>query len=277
MRKRIQKIAIVLGIFIVLALCAGFLFIRSDAFLSWVEKRLESELANQVTKDYTADIGNIKGSIFGNVAISDIEIAKAGEPVIATREVVLKYNWLGLLTRKFEVKALTVTEPKIHAKPDSDGTLNLSNIFQKEPSNEAPSQFSFAVEKVQLNQGTIAYVDTQRNLDMRIDGITIDVSGPLDTWDHEGEWSIADGSLTFNGTETRINNFEGDFLFSASDSTLDKLFLKFGNSSLAVAGNFAYGETDTPWGITLDLLQLDVADVATVFRGRHRTSRHCPR
>ena len=261
MRKRIQKIAIVLGIFIVLALCVGFLFIRSETFLNWVEKRIESELENRITKDYTADIGNIKGSIFGNVAISDIKIAKAGDPVISTRQVVLKYNWLELLTRKFEVKALSVTEPKIHAKPDSDGTLNLSNIFRT-PSDEDTSPFSFAVRKVQFSRGTIDYVNTQRNLDIQIDGITIDVSGPLDTWNHQGAWSIADGSLTFNGTETRINNFEGDFLFSVNDSTLDKLFLKFGNSSLAVAGNCAYGEAGTPWGITLDLLKLDVADVA---------------
>ena len=265
MRKRIQKIAIFLGIFIILAGCGGFFFIRSDAFLNWVEKRLESELENRIAKGYTADIGDIKGSIFGNVAISGVKISKEGEPVISTKRVVLKYNLLGLLTRKFEVKELTVSEPEIHAKHDSDRTLNLSNIFQENPSSESTSEFSFAVEKIQFSEGTIDYVDTQRNLNIRIDGITISVSGPLDTWNHDGQWRIKDGSLTFNGATTKINNFEGDFLFSASDSTLDKLLLKFGNSALKVDGNFAYGETDSPWEITLDLLQLNVADVAQFF------------
>ena len=111
----------------------------------------------------------------------------------------------------------------------------------------------------------IDYVDTQRNLDIRIDGITVEVSGTLDTWNHTGRWSIEDGSLTFNDARTQIDNFEGDFLFSANDSTLDKFLLKFGNSSLEVDGDFVHGETGTPWKITLDLLQLDLADVGQFF------------
>ena len=120
MRKRIQKISIILGIFIILALCGAFFFIRSDAFLNWVETRLESELESRIAKGYTADIGNIKGSIFGNVTISDVKISKEGEPVISTRRAVLKYNLLGLLTRKFEVRELSIVEPKIRVKHDPD-------------------------------------------------------------------------------------------------------------------------------------------------------------
>ena len=265
MRKRIQKIAIFLGIFIILALCGAFFFIRSDAFLNWVETRLESELESRIKKDYTADIGDIKGSIFGNVTIRGVKISKEGEPVISTRRAVLKYNLLGLLTRKFEVKELSIVEPEIRVKHDPDGGLNLSNIFRETPASENTSKFSFAVEKIQFSQGTIDYVDTQRNLDIRIDEITVDVWGPLDTWNHIGKWSIKDGSLTFNDASTKIDNFEGDFLLSATDSTLDELLLKFGNSSLKVDGNFAHGETGAPWEITLDLLQLDVADVAQFF------------
>ena len=265
MLKRIQKISIILGIFIILALCGAFLFIRTDAFLNWIEKRLETELESRITKGYTADIGNIKGSILGNVTISGVKISKEGEPVISTKRAVLKYNLLGLLTRKFEVKELSVVEPEIRVKHDPDGGLNLSNIFRETPVSENTSKFSFAVEKILFSQGTIDYVDTQRNLDIRIDGITVDVSGPLDTWNHEGEWRIKDGSLTFNEVPTKIDNFEGDFLLSVTDSTLDELLLKFGNSSLKIDGNFAYGEVGTPWEITLDLLQLDVADVVQFF------------
>ena len=265
MRKRIQKITIFLGIFIILILCVGFLFSRSDTFLNWVEKRLESELKNRITEGYTADIGTIKGSIFGNVAIDGVKITKAGEPVIATRKVLLKYKLLPLLARKFEVKTLTVNAPEIHARHDPDGKLNLSNIFRESPSDENATQFRFAIKEVQFSSGTIDYVDTERNLDIRIDGIKMDVSGPLDAWNHTGEWRIVDGSLTFNGAETRINNFEGGFLFTPTNRALGKLLLTFGNSSLEVNGNFAYQETGKPWEISLDLLQLDVADVAQFF------------
>ena len=265
MRKRIQKISIILGISLVIVLCGAFFFLRSDAFLNWVETRLESELESRIKEGYTADIGDIKGSIFGNVTVSGVKISKGSEPIISTGRVVLKYNLLGLLTHKFEIRELQVVKPEIHAKHEPDSTPNLSNIFRETPPSENTSQFSFAVEKIEFSQGTIDYVDTQRNLDIRIDGIDIDVSGSLDTWNHEGKWRIKDGSLTLNGAETKIDNFEGDFLLSATGSTLNELLLKFGDSSLKIDGNFAHGETGTPWEITLDLLQLDLADVGQLF------------
>ena len=261
MRKRIQKISIILGITLIIVLCAGFLFIRSEAFLNWVEKRLETELESRITKGYTADIGNIKGSILGNVTISSVKISKEGEPVISTRRAVLKYNLLGLLTRKFEVKELRVDEPIIHVKHDPDSSLNLSNIFHETPSTQNSSQFSFAVEKIRLDRGTIDYTDTQRDLDITVQGITITFEGALDTWDHEGEWRIENGNLRFNGAETKIDNFEGGFSLTASGGRLDNLLLKFGNSSLEVTdGELPQGVTDTPWNRTVNV-ELDVADI----------------
>ena len=265
MRKRIQKISIILGIFIILALCGAFFFIRSDAFLNWVETRLESELESRIAKGYTADIGNIKGSIFGNVTISDVKISKEGEPVISTRRAVLKYNLLGLLTRKFEVRELSIVEPKIRVKHDPDGGLNLSNIFRETPASENTSKFSFAVKKIRFSQGTIDYVDTQRNLDINVQGITLTVDGPLDTWNHKANLRIDAGSFTFNSSETLIDKFEVDFRILATRSQLDRLQLDFGHSKLDVTGQFPHRSTGKPWGIGLDLYRLDVADVERFF------------
>ena len=265
MRKRIQKISIILGISLVIVLCGSFFFLRSDAFLNWVETRLASELESRITKGYTADVGDIKGSIFGNVTISGVKISKEGKPIISTRRVVLKYNWLGLLTRKFEVRELRVIEPEIHAKHEPDSPLNLSNIFQETPSSENTAQFNFAVEKIQFSQGTIDYVDTQRDLEISVQGVTLTLKGPLDTWNHNGTLWIDAGGLTFNGAEIPIDQFEVNFQVLATHSELDRLRLKFGNSNLEVTGYFPYGETGAPWGVELDLLQLDVADVNRFF------------
>ena len=261
MRKRIQKIAIFLGIFIILVLCGGFFFVRSDAFLNWVETRLESELANRIAEGYTADIDDIKGSIFGNVTISGVKISKEDEPVILTKSVILKYNLLGLLARRFEVRELRVNAPEIHLKPDPDGPLNLSNIFRETSSDENASQFSFAIEKIQFGPGTIDYVDTQRNLDLSVRGVTLEMEGPLNTWSHEGNLKIDAGSLKFNDFETPIDRFEVDFQILATRSRFDMFRLDFGNSRLVAAGQFPYRSTGNVWSIDLDLQRLDLTDV----------------
>ena len=241
--------------------------------MNWVEKRLATELGYLLTDDYTANIGDIEGSILGNVTINGVTISKndaPDEPVISAEKVLLEYHLLGLLTRKFEVIQLTVSKPRIGAKSNTDGSLNLTRIFrgnttQNENTTQDSPKFTFAVERIECNNGTIDYIDAQRDIHIEITGVSIDVEGPLNTWSHKGELRIGGGRLSFNGSETAIDNFEVDFQLLANRNTLDKLQLEFGNSSLAVTGEFPHRETGTPWAVKFDFQQLDVADVEPFF------------
>ncbi len=260
MRKRLLKISIFLGIFLIVGLFGTFFFIRSQTFLNWVERRLETELKNRITDDYTASIGKIEGNILGSVSVENVEISKESKPVISTKEVSLIYNPLKLLTRKFEVKKLKVDNPQIHANQNLDGSLNLSNIFRESRSNRDTPQFGFAIEVLDFNEGTINYIDTQRNLDITINGISIEVKGPLNTWKHNGTLKIETGSFTFNGSETAIDNFDAEFSILANKNELKNLRIKFGNSDLTVTGGYTHGKTPFSWDGRVNL-ELDVADV----------------
>lgn len=269
MRKRLRIISICIGILLLVGLCGTFFFIRSSTFLDWVEGRLETELKNRIDATYTANVGKIEGNILGSVSIRSVEISKENKPVISTGKVVLKYNLLGLLTRKFEVKELQVDQPEIHARRNLEGDLNLSDIFgdqttQDPPQSRESPQFGFAVKYIKCENGTIDYIDTQRSLDLRIDGITIEVKGPLNTWQHEGTFEIKRGSFTVNGAETAIDKFNADFHILASGSALDELRLEFGNSTVEVTGEFTYGETDPSWNSKVDL-DLNLADIDPFF------------
>ena len=257
------KLKIFVGIFLIVGLCGTLFFIRSRTFLDWVEGRLEIELKNRIDTNYKASIGKIEGNILGSVSVKSVEISKEGKPVISTGQVVLKYNVLGLLTRKFEAKELQVDKAEIYALRNSDGDLNLEHIFKDQQTQDS-TQFGFAVEYIECENGTIDYVDTQRNFDVRIDGITIKVQGPLNTWKHNGTFEIKSGSFKLNGAETAIDKFDADFQILASGSTLDKLQLEFGDSNLEVTGEFTHGETATSWNSKVDL-NLNLADAEPFF------------
>lgn len=261
MRRRLRIISIFVGIFLSVGLCGTLFFIRSRTFLDWVEGRLETELKNRIDGNYTATVGNIEGNILGSVSVSSVEISKENRPVISTGTVLLKYNLLGLLTRRFEVKALQVDKAEIHARSNADGDLNLTRIFTKQEGQDA-AQFDFAIELLQLTDGTIGYADTQRNLDVQIDGITIAVEGPLNTWQHNGRFEIESGSFRFNDAETAIDTFDADFQISVSGSTLDKLRLEFGNSNLEVTGALLHKETESAWNSKVEI-NLNLADIAS--------------
>ena len=256
-------------IFLSIALiCGVFFFIRSESFLGWVEERLETELRKQISGDHTVDVGDIEGNIFGSVTLSRISISKKDAPdppIISTGKVILKYNLLGLLTRKFEVRYLEVSEPTIHAVRDSDGNLNLESIIKQQPiqdpsQRQDSSQFDFSAQRIQFHRGTITYVDVQQDLRIAIEGITINVNGELSTWDHKGRLNIGSGSFTFNGVETPITDFSANFVLLANGSRLDNLRLMFGNSDMRVTGGLRQENSVISWDGTLSL-ELDISDV----------------
>ena len=267
--KRFWRPANLVKIFvslIIVFVCGVFFFIRSEAFLNWVEGRLEIELENRIKEGHTADVGEIKGNILGSVTLSSIAISKTDAPdppIVSTGKVVLKYNLLGLLTRKFEVKKLQVSDPQIHVVRNSDSTLNLAQIFKK-GTTQSSSQFDFAAERIEFNRGTIVYLDTQQDLRIAIDGISVGVKGKLNTWNHKGWLRIGTGSVTFNGAEKAIDAFNANFVLLANGSRLNSLQLAFGNSNLEVTGGFTRGTGSTSWDGTLDL-NLDVSDVQRFF------------
>ena len=269
LKTRKVKLKIFVGLFLMLGLCGTFFFIRSRTFLDWVEGRLETELKNRIDTTYTANVGKIEGNILGSVSIKNVEISKGNEPVISTGKVILKYNLLGLLTRRFEVKELQVDKANIHARRNAEGALNLSNIFTNQTTQASPQspdspQFDFAVKYIKCKNGSIGYVDRQRNFDVRIDGITIEVEGPLNTWEHDGTFKIERGRFKVNGAETAIDTFDADFQILASGGTLDKLRLEFGDSIFEVTGELTHEETVSFWNSEVDV-NLNLADVEPFF------------
>ena len=274
LRKRLLKISVFIGIFLAVGLFGTFLFIRSENFLRWAETRLEQELQDRITDDYTADIGSIEGNILGSITVENLRISQRDQPIISTGEVHLKYNLIGLLTRKFEVNVLTVDQLEIRIRRNTDGTFNLSDILKKETAEPRSTtttttqtngaSFGFAIETLQFTDGIIDYVDTQRDLNIGIQGVSIGLNGLLNTWNHDGTFSINSGVIRVNGAETPIDNFDADFHISATGTTLDNFQLKFGNSDVSITGGFNTAETDPAWNAELNL-SVDLAEVTPFF------------
>ncbi len=229
--------------------CTLAFYIRSVAFLDWIGEHVEKEIQEQITSEYIVHLGKIQGNILRGVHIEGIRVVTAEEQsdVISTGEIVLKYNLLALLRRKFVVTALEVSEPWIHAVVSENGTFNLTQIFRPR-SPETDSQFRFAVKQVHCQGGVIRFAMIKQNLEIAIEGVSLELKGPLNEWHHTGKFAIKTGSLRIGRSShvtqtklpgeltTTIERFKADFLLSTSGNQLKELFLKFGNSALKIRG-----------------------------------------
>ena len=270
--KRFIRSKILLSVFAFfsIALIGGALFIQSDAVMNWVKQRVEAEIRKQITDTYTVNIGEITGNVLTGVKVDNVVVfPKGGNPsdaaVLSLGQLTLKYNLLALLFRKIEVTALEMSQPRLYAEVDAGGTLNLTELFQlsKESQGAAPrttdreaSGWTFAVQRVRCSEGTLRFLDRQRNLDIAITGVTLSIQGPLNTWNHQGAFSISDGSIAFNDAAMAITRFDADFLIAASGGELTQFQLNVGNHSVLDAT----ARYDGTWHADINV-KVDTADI----------------
>ncbi len=262
--KRRKVLLIYLPLLILLCSIVGFLFISSDYFLeNFIKPRLISAIQQQISNDYEVSLDKLSGNILTGVEARNFTLKKSDSekpPILFTQKIILKYNILGLLRRKFLVTALQVDSPTVNVVRTEDGVLNLAQVINKDDS-KSQSSFAFAISKIQLNGGAIHYTDIEQKLELNLPRIEVNLAGQLDKWEHTGKFSIGQGYLTINGYELPIEQIK-DMQFAISTASAEiseSLKLQIGNSLIDV-GEFKSNLVKGSWNTVVDA-EIDVSDV----------------
>ena len=260
MLTRRRKIILYLAAALLLFGIGGYFCITSDWFLNnFVRERLISALKEQIDdKKYSIEVGEMQGNILTGVSIDDFSIHETernGQSVMSTESIVLKYNIWGLLQRKLLVSSLDINTPIIEIYRGADGQLNISSLFQRnEPESDTSKEsIQWAVSNVSLINGVLQYTDEQRNLEFKLPNIAIKLKGSYEQWDHTGEFSIGEGSLSINQSTfnfERINDIE--FSISTEKDTLDRLKIKTGKSEIDVEKSY-FNHVKGEWNTSVKL------------------------
>lgn len=269
-RRKILLITIPL----LLLLCGvfGYLYISSDSFLNFfIKDRLKKALQDQINEKYKVEIGNLRGNVLTGVKIENLSINEENSnrpPLLSAESVLLNYNILALLRRNFIVTSLEIKSPNLLIEPNIDGELNLTQMLQKTTSETKPdtnSNFSFAVSHAVINDGKVLYSDTQQRLVLNIPNISLRLKGPLEKWEHNGDFSIGKGSFKINETEIPIEQLDGmQFAISNKRSEIpNKYTLKIGNSSIEII-DFERKWGDGSWETKVEM-NIDTKDVQKVI------------
>ena len=241
MLTRRRKIILYIAATLLLMGIGGYFYITSDLFLEdFVKQRLERALNEQINEKYSIEIKEMRGNILTGVKIDNFSIDEkedAGKSVLSTENIVLRYNFWGLLQRKLLVSSLEINTPIIEIYRGADGQVNISRLFQRKESESDTSKESiqWAVSKVRLNNGVLQYTDEQRNLEFKLPDINIELDDPYEEWKHTGEFSIGEGSLSINQSTFSFERIDGiKFSFSNEQDTLSRLKIKTGKSEIDV-------------------------------------------
>ena len=279
---RRKLLFIILPLFLIIVSVCLIVFVSSDYFLEKVVKdRVIRALQDQVNDGYTVQIPTMYGNIFTGIVIEDLSIKEVNSdvsPILSTDRLVLKYNFLALLRRKLVVNNLKVVSPSLKIIRNSDGHFNITQVFRKTSSTsaeETDKTFAFAVGLVSIEKANLSFSDTHQNIKVSLPDIRLDLAGPIDTWDHKGEFSIGKGKISLNETEIPIEELvEMEFAISTKGTGLiDPFKLKIGNSLLNIV-ELNHDSDKSDWHTQVELT-VDAGDFQQIIPNEFQIAGIC--
>lgn len=258
-RRKIILLSIPIIIFLIGL--GGFLFLRSSYFLDNLLKTpLQQVIENQINDKYTAHIDKLSGDIFTGIKVEKFRIEERNTektPILSTAEIVLKYNFFGLLRRRFLVTSLEINVPEFDLRRNSEGEVNLTQVL-RESSDKSDSSFTFDIANVSVNSGKILFADTENNILLSLPDITLKLNRKPEQSKHSGSIDFGRGSFSLDGKKLSIDTLGKKIQFSVSTDSgdLKEHNLRFGNSDLTISGDWA----DNLWKLDANL-RFDAADI----------------
>jgi autotransporter translocation and assembly factor TamB len=136
--------ALVVGsVLVVIALVAmgAFLYLRTDAGHARLREILQARARTALPGLH---IGQLGGDLVRELWLTDVTIRDAeGRPAVHTDRVDVRYRLSGLLQRRLDILALTISGPSLLVRPRDDGSLNIEHLVlarrsesAREPSGE---------------------------------------------------------------------------------------------------------------------------------------------
>jgi len=250
--KKPFKIAVIVLAALVVAVVAVSLFIRS--YLTEERMRaLVSEMAEKSLNRKTA-IGGIDVGLFKGIVVKDFVIReKDGESVFfKTKEFVLTYEFLPLLSRKLIIDKLSIEGAEIYLKTNPDGTYNISDMAKPaaSPSSKEDREKAAGLP-VTLNVRDIAIKNAKLGY--------ADAAGKLQKAD-----VIANAELKIEGLSEKVLTSSGSF-----DVTLAEAQLKDGKrfKDMKAAVRYKIDADLAARQVAIHTLDLDVVKIPVSVTG----------
>ena len=238
-RKRVLRIALMLGLLLMILGTAAIVVLRSRAFHRYV-------LAQMVLRASQAagarvEIGDFQFRWPGwRVDLYQIVLhgseAASRPPLLRVDHLMVGLKIISLWQRKIDVNEIVIDHPSIHFSVDQAGRSNLALPPQGAGGGSGPSLFDLAVGHFVVNQGELDYHDRHIPLDGEVHDLHAQVSFASAKTEYGGTLGYRDGRVQVGGFNPVEHGLEVRFGATPSGVTFDSLVLNAGASTISAQG-----------------------------------------
>jgi len=150
--KKALKIAAYFILAVIGLILLMVVFTQTVWFKNIARNKIETIVNEQLNG--MLNIGEIKGTIFGGLIISDIRIEQNNSTLLYCKEINLDYNLLGIFSHSIKMNSVIIDSIFLRLNQIDDSTWNVMQLvkLQKEDTVSASFDWNIDVDKIKINK-----------------------------------------------------------------------------------------------------------------------------
>jgi hypothetical protein len=228
MKKYILSIAILLVLLLGSAIFLPYLFKDKiiETIKSEANKTLKAELDfdNNITINIFKSFPNLKLG-FKDLSITYPDSTFRKDTLFAADKLEVSFDLMKFYKeQKYQFKSIAIDRPRLHLELLNDSTVNWDLVIaSEEDKNEESTALNFELDNVQIENGSLTYVDVAADMAVHLIGLNHTSSGNFSTeaFTLASETSIAELKVVMDGI-SYLNNWsitqEGDIAIDMTNS-----------------------------------------------------------
>lgn len=164
--KRLLKISAKVLAWLLIIITALFILIVVLIQVPFFKNKLAQRVLVTVNQSLTGNVelGRIEGNLFTHIRLFDVVVKNdRGDLIARVPKVDATYGLLGIIRNQLTVKSLEVDNLLAVVHVYEDGSFNFATIAKPSETSGGPGNFEVFLDKIQLNDGLIIYVDESQN------------------------------------------------------------------------------------------------------------------
>ena len=188
----------------------------------WAEDRVRRLIVDRTRAALAGDlrIGELSGSVLGDVTLSDVVLTRDGRPVVVASAVRVRYRPWAMLRQGLVIAEVEVTDPRVTLSEDEHG-WNVARLTRPRPPGAQPGTMTnVVIERLSLSGGTVDVMPKDgpaRRLER------VELTSRLAVQGGRVQIDLIDGGVTDADTAVRASKVEARVVVDPAQVTIDDI------------------------------------------------------
>ncbi len=226
-RRLLRALVLAAGL-LVGTLLLALLATQTEWFQDWLRRYIVRQATQAL--DAELEIGRLRGNLFYGVALDEVRLVKAGEPVVAFDLIRAEYSVFDFLARRILIDELVLGRPVIVARRTADGWNVARLARRRDGGGGAPA---VTIRSLRIYDGDVT-VHREEGQPFRLEDL--DLSMSLETGRAGTRTEIAHLSFAAQRPDLRVGRLAGRFAYQDGVLQIQGMALNLPRSDLRVDG-----------------------------------------